>query len=149
MDRVRYECRLSTGGNDMQFWCDELQNVMALVVAVASGAQTRHSMRLVVVDTANGGRASLKAETCLGFPAAVESMLAAMEATQARPVRDGDGRDVVVEVCFAAHDATLTECRTFAQSALAVALDSYQQHPAETRASFSHNGEGLGDAWFQ
>lgn len=149
MDRVRYECRLENAGRCMAFWADDTSDILAIVAAVCSGAQVRDSIRLVVVDTAAGhNRATLKAATCIGFAQAVESMLNAMQQTQTRPVREGEGRDVVVEVKFASHDATLAQCREYAEKAMETALLGpsvvWPGNP-----SFSVNGQTVGDAWFE
>lgn len=152
MDRVRYECRISTGGHMLNFHCNDTDAILGIVGAVCDGAQVSSSIRLTVIDTASRGcpRSSLGAETCLGFAEAAEAFLNALNMRRSRPVREGEGRDVVVEVQFAAHDATLEQCREFAQSAVAVALDSFAQHPPTPRQPcFGHNGDGVGEAWFQ
>lgn len=148
MDRVRYSCRLETGGVYSQFWCDDLENIQNIVNAVCSGAQVRNGIALTVTDTAcHNGEARVWSPTVLGFRSVVESMLTGMQQMQTPPLHEGQGRDVVVEVKFAAHDATLTECRHWTERAIDEALN--RDAGEEGGSKFSFNGRTVGDAWFE
>lgn len=156
MDRVRYECRLSTGGAEYRFWADDTDQILGLVGAVVSGAQVRNSMRLVVVDTACGNaRVSCTARSSLGFGQVAESMMNAMNAAQMPPHRPEQSRDVTVEVHFAALGCrTLEQCRDFAGTAISEALDREYERVQQGEGgvgglpSFQYNGQTVGEGWF-
>jgi hypothetical protein len=59
------------------------------------------------------------------------------------------GRDVVVEVQFAAHGATLDQCRSFAYEAMEQALLNFTHDARSDGPQYSFNGESVGEAWFQ
>jgi hypothetical protein len=153
MERQRYELTLRYGSADSVFWTNRLEEVEPLLALACSGAQSDQRMALAVRDTTTGARAECANATSIGFHAMTRALLGSIGAAQPRPLREGDGRDVVVEVQFAAHDATLQQCRDFVCAAMSAAMERHaSDEPADMvtgRAAFSYNGPTVGDAWFE
>jgi hypothetical protein len=149
MQRQRYEITLRCGTTDSVFWANRLEEVRPLMALAGSGAQSDQNMALAVRDTCTGARGEVSCPSSIGFTAAAYNLLDSVGATQPRPIRQGAGRDVVVEVQFAAHGATLDQCRSFAYEAMEQALLNFTHDARSDGPQYSFNGESVGEAWFQ
>lgn len=146
MERQRYEVTLRCGSSDAVMWTNRLEELEPVLRLAISGSQSSWRMACHVRDTVVGSYAEVSAKTPVGFTEAVQHLLAAVTKTETRPLSSGEGRDVVVEIGFAAHDATLEQCKKFVGEMMDEALLRLQ--PA-TGPSFSFNGQGVQNAWFE
>jgi hypothetical protein len=149
MQRQRFKVTLRCGGSDSVMWTNRLAELESVLHLAITGSQSDWRMACAVLDTVTGAYAEITAAAPLGFVAAVRDLFSAVLAAQPRELRDGEGRDVVVEVQFAAHDATLAQCRQFAADAMSKALMDFTHDAQRAEPQYSVNGEGVGDAWFQ
>lgn len=155
MQRTRYQVQMHyNGGDSAEFYTNDLDAIVAIATIAASGSQAKYGMSLDVTDLTNKAAVRIYSPTSLYFGQRADEALAALAGCYARPTQPGEGRDVVVEVCFAAHDATLEQCRAFAAYALDDLLqkEQWQRDHGETPqfgGKFSPNGPGIADAWFQ
>lgn len=148
MERQRYEVTLRTGSKDSVMWTNRLCELTPVLELALSGMQTTQPVALAVRDTATGGRAEVSAATCIGFWEACRKALAAVEQCEPRRVRAGSGRDVVVEVRFAAHYATLEQCKEFVRACMDQSVRD-QAPEYDGAPEISYNGEVVGEAWFE
>lgn len=154
MDRVRFECRLSTGRGFIHFWVDELCHLQNMMDIVCSGVQARDSIKLTICDTTKAAaKVTAYAPTVHGFRHVVDNLVNSMEAIENRQYLPNEGRDVVVEVKFACHEANLEDARTFAANSIEEALgrtdEEVGNRPGAWFDKFSLNGEVVGDFWFE
>lgn len=152
MERHRYEVTLRCGGGESVMWTNRLDELRPVLELAITGSQAEWRMGCAVRDVAAGAFAEVSAATPVGFWPAVRSLLRSIERCEPQRLREGAGRDVVVEVMFAAHDATLEQCRDFAGAAVDAAMRELAEAAAEQEPAtpaFSYNGPLVGQAWFQ
>lgn len=135
--------RVSTGAFHATF--ANLGDVRNAVTMVASGAEVSQGWTVTLHDDTTGATVTGDGKSVTGMYDAVNALLSALSSMPPRPLRLGEGVDVIVPVRLAMHGGQLVDAEDFVRGAVERALND--DAAAETvgmlgnRPEFSFNGD--------